>query len=82
MEYPASELGTAFSTNDLSLAAFMVVRGIKLLSAKRFGRTYRFVLQIDAQKAQALKMAYVNSECAKFDATVRDLKSILFGSNE
>ncbi len=80
MEPATPEIGTAFATNDLSLAAFMVVRGAKLLTAKRYGRSYKFVLQVTAQQAHTLKMAFVNSECSKFDAAVRDLKTILFGA--
>jgi hypothetical protein len=79
MEHQNSEIGTAFSTNDLSLAAFMIMCGIPLLSAKRLGKSYKFALKIDDQRAQNLKISFINSESARFDAAVRDLKTILFG---
>lgn len=75
-----AELGTAFATNDLSLAAFMIMRGALLLSARRLGKSYKFILKLDKIQAQDLKISYINSECAKFDAEVRHLKTILFGA--
>jgi hypothetical protein len=80
MEHQDLELGIAFATNDLSLAAFMIMRGAPLLSAKRLGKSYKFTLELDPRHAQDLKIAFINSECAKFDAAVRDLKTILFGA--
>lgn len=67
-----------FTTNDLSFAAYAMMRGCKLLSAKQLGRSYSFVLDMGELKQQALKIEYINSEAAKFDANVRDLKKILF----
>jgi hypothetical protein len=71
----------AFSTNDLSFAAYMIMRGAQLLSAKRFGKSYKFTLKLTVANAQELKIAYINSESARFDAAVRDLKTILFGGD-
>ena len=69
-----------FNTNDLSFTAYLMMRGCKLMQAKKLGRTYKFVLNIDGMNINALKIEYVNSESAKFDASVRDLKKILFSS--
>jgi len=67
-----------YTTNDLSFAAYAMMRGCKLLSAKQLGRSYNFVLDLGDMQQQSLKIEYVNSEAAKFDAYVRDLKKILF----
>ena len=67
-----------FSTNDLSFTAYLKMRGCKLISAKKLGTTYKFTLDIGERSAEKIKIEYVNSECAKFDAEVRDLKKILF----
>ena len=57
----------------------MIMCGTPLLSAKRLGKSYKFTLNITDQRAQNLKISFINSEAARFDAAVRDLKTILFG---
>ena len=67
-----------FCTNDLSLAAYMMLRGCKLVSAKKFGKSYSFTLDLIELNLDKIKVEYINSESAKFDASVRDLKKIMF----
>lgn len=70
---------TSFVTNDLSLTAYMVMHGEKLLAAQKFGRTYRFELVVSDQ-TEKLKLAFISSESARFDAAVRNVKKMLFGT--
>jgi hypothetical protein len=69
---------TSFSTNDLSFAAYLRMRGCKLVSARRLGRTYKFTLDLNGEAADHYKIEFINSEATKFDASVRDLKKIIF----
>jgi hypothetical protein len=80
MEHQDIETSSAFATNDLSFTAYMVMRGAILLDAKRLGKSYKFTLKLTPEQAKQLKIAYINSECTRFDAAVRDLKTILFGA--
>lgn len=71
-------MGKQFTTNDLSFAAYLMVRGCALMSAKCRGKTYSFTVDLGERGEHNMKVEYVNSESAKFDAAVRDLKKIMF----
>ena len=68
-----------FTTADIAIAAFLMMKGMKLLSATR-ERNGRFRFEFDDPNNEADKFAveFVNSESAKFDAHVKNLKNILF----
>ena len=66
----------------MSFAAYMLMHGAKLISAQKIGASYSFVLELGDLNIRTLQVSYVNSEVAKFDAAVRGLKTILFGSNQ
>jgi len=68
-----------FVTNDLSLTAYLIMNECELLDARKLGRSYTFVLNTNGQNTRTLKLNFVNSEAARFDAAVRDLKKIIFG---
>ena len=68
-----------YITSDIAIAAFLMMKGMQLISASR-ERNGRFRFEFDDSKNQADKFAveFVNSESAKFDAHVKNLKNILF----
>ena len=71
--------GKIYTTSDIAIAAFLMMKGMKLLSASR-ERSGRFKFEFDNLKNEADKLAveFVNSESARFDAHVKNLKNILF----
>ncbi len=71
--------GKIYVTSDIAIAAFLMMKGMKLLSATR-ERNGRFRFEFDDARNEADKFAveFVNSESAKFDAHVKNLKNILF----
>ena len=68
---------TNYATSDLSLAAFLKLRGLKLLSASKLatGR-FEFIFNDDGT-ADALSIDFANSEFAAYDANLRALKKTL-----
>ncbi len=68
-----------YITSDIAIAAFLMMKGMKLISATR-ERSGRFKFEFDDPNNQASKFAveFVNSEAAKFDAHVKNLKNIIF----
>ena len=68
-----------YITSDIALAAFLMMKGMKLLSAtrERNGRC-RFEFDNTKNLADSYAVEFVNSESAKFDAHVKNLKNILF----
>lgn len=65
-----------FETADLGMAAFLLVKGCHLLVAGREKNRYSFVFE-GQQKCAALSLEYVNSEFARFDASLKNLKSLI-----
>ena len=70
-----------FETSDIGIAAYVMMRGIKLIKASR-GNSGRFNFVFDDPSSLGAKYAvdYVNSESAKFDAHMKNLKNILYKS--
>lgn len=70
-----------FQTSDIGIAAFVMMKGLKLQQASK-GHNGRFLFIFDDPKKLGLQYAvdYVNSESARFDANMKNLKNILYKS--
>ncbi len=70
-----------FQTSDIGVAAYIMMRGLKLKSATRDNRgRFLFVFEDPDDKGQKLSVDFVNSEAALFDAHIKNLKNILYKS--
>lgn len=66
------------TTQDLFIAAYWHMRGLRVLSARRLDRRrYRFSFADPTGKAAELRMEFANSESARFDASQRVLKKLV-----
>lgn len=69
-----------YRTSDLALAAFLKMRGRKLLSACKLpGGRFEFHFEDDGS-CSTLALEFVNGEFSAYDAQVRALKKALYGS--
>ena len=70
-----------FQTSDIGIAAYVMMKGLKLKNASR-GHNGRFIFVFDDPQDEGKEYAvdYVNSESAKFDANMKNLKNILYKS--
>jgi len=70
-----------FETSDIGIAAYVMMRGLKLCKANR-GSNGRFNFVVDDKNnlGSTFALDYVNSETAKFDAHMKNLKNILYKS--
>ena len=68
-----------YKTSDIGIAAFIMMKGLKLVEAKRSssGR-FSFVFEDPSDLGRQYAVDYVNSESARFDANMKNLKNILF----
>jgi hypothetical protein len=68
-----------YKTSDLSIAAFLMMKGMKLLDAKRASNG-QFMFEFDDPQGQGVKYAieFTSSPCAVYDNHVRNLKKILY----
>tara|TARA_Y100001963_G_scaffold160093_1_gene267760 strand:- start:11488 stop:11706 length:219 start_codon:yes stop_codon:yes gene_type:complete len=67
-----------YTTSDLSLAAFLMMKGYKLVSAGNPGRRFEFIFEDKNSSAHSHALEYVNSEFCKFDNHLRSLRKILY----
>lgn len=68
-----------FQTSDIAIAAYLMMKGLKLSDAltQKSGR-FMFKFEDPNNQAFGYSIEYANSESAKFDAHIKNLKSILF----
>lgn len=70
-----------YITSDLALAAFLKLRGRKLVAAgKGPGGKFKFEFNDADGACAALALEFVNSEFSAYDAQVRALKKALNGA--
>lgn len=68
---------SSYTTSDLSLAAFLKLRGLKLASATKEGSgRFRFVFEDDG-RADSLALDFTNGEFSAYDANLRSLKKMI-----
>ena len=68
-----------YNTSDLSIAAYLMMKGMKLLNAYR-GSNGQFMFEFEDPNGDGVRLAieFTNSECAVYDNHVRNLKKILY----
>ena len=68
-----------FETSDIGIAAYVMMRGLKLRSATKSAKgRFSFEFEDPNDVGKDFEVDYVNSESAKFDANMKNLKNILF----
>lgn len=67
-----------FTTHDLGTAAFLMLKGKKLHNAFiNEKKVFVFQFEGDSQENRQIAIDYLNSDCAKFDSQVKNLKKLL-----
>lgn len=66
-----------FETPDIATAAFLLMRGLKLVSATNKTGKYNFVFEDPQNQALSICLEFINSECSVFDNHMRTLRGIL-----
>jgi hypothetical protein len=70
-----------FQTSDIGIAAYVMMKGLKLKDATRGNNgRFSFVFEDPHDLGKKYAVDYVNSESAKFDANMKNLKNILYKS--
>lgn len=68
-----------FITSDIAIASYVMMKGLTLIAARR-EKNGRFHFEFDDPNDVGNNYAieFVNSESAKFDSHVKNLKNIIF----
>ncbi len=68
-----------YTTSDIGIAAFLQLRGLKLLECKRLeSGKFHFAFADPEGQCQSLSIEFLDSDFCRFDNNVRNLKKILF----
>jgi hypothetical protein len=68
-----------YTTADISLAAFLLMRGMRIISARREKGKFVFEFENGENQAFDLSQEYVLSEYPRYDASLRQVKRMLYG---
>tara|TARA_Y100000034_G_C6658317_1_gene288503 strand:+ start:72 stop:299 length:228 start_codon:yes stop_codon:yes gene_type:complete len=68
-----------YKTSDLSIAAYIMMKGLKLINAFRT-QTGQFMFEFADPDSKAIQFAieFTGSDCAVYDNHIRNLKKILY----
>ena len=66
-----------FVTHDLSLAAYLLMKGLTLKSAKKVAGKFEFQYYDPDDRADALSLEFIGSDFATYDGYVRTLRGML-----
>ena len=83
MKMPQKEMmSKTFITNDLSIAAFLLMKGKTLLRADKSGHGSKYVFEFDdtAGDCQKVSLDFLSSECSIYDGYMRTLRGMLRNS--
>lgn len=68
-----------YETSDLAIAAYLMLKGLQLLSAGKLpSGKFQFIFADPDTKARQLAVQFLSSECCKFDTHVKNLKKLLY----
>lgn len=68
-----------FNTSDISFAAFLVMRGKRLMKVSRERGKFEFIFENFSEDEIELEQQYVGSELPRYDAALRQIKRKLYG---
>lgn len=73
----SKESNKTYTTSDLSLAAYLLMKGLDLKSAQKVVGKFEFIFSDPDSKADQLSLTFIGSEFAKYDGYVRTLRGML-----
>lgn len=68
-----------YTISDLSLASFILMRGVRLILAEKKGNKFEFTFESEKNIVESLEQEYIVSDFSKYDAAIRQLKRKLYG---
>ena len=68
-----------YITHDLSIAAFLLMKGQSIISVDKNGPRGRYVFEFDntSGKVEGIAMQFLSSECSVYDSHLRTLRGML-----
>lgn len=67
-----------YETSDIAISAYLVMKGLNLLSASRQGNRFKFIFENDRGLAESCEREYLSSDFPRYDASMRQIKRRLY----
>ena len=72
-------MNNCYTTSDLSLAAYLSMKGLALKKATKVANgRFEFTLEDPNDIGESLSLEYINSDFSKFDNQIRLVKKLLY----
>lgn len=69
-----------YETSDIAISAYLVMRGINLISATKVGNKFKFVFENQSGMTESMEREYLSSDFPRYDAAMRQIKRRLYKS--
>lgn len=69
-----------YETSDISISAYMVMKGMNLINATKIGNKFRFIFDNQSGLAETIEREYLSSDFPRYDASMRQVKRRLYKS--
>lgn len=69
-----------YETSDIAISAYLVMRGINLVSAMKVGNKFKFTFENLDGVAENMEREYLSSDFPRYDAAMRQVKRRLYKS--
>ena len=70
-----------YETSDIAISAYLVMRGVSLITATKVGNKFRFIFDDTNGLISALESEYLASDFPRYDASMRQIKRKLYKLN-
>ena len=67
-----------YETSDIAISAYLVMRGLGLVSATKSGNKFRFIFDDESGLAESYEREYLSSDFPRYDASMRQIKRRLY----
>jgi hypothetical protein len=67
-----------YETSDIAISAYLVMRGLTLLSATKTGNKFKFVFENQSDFAEIYEREYLSSDFPRYDASMKQIKRRLY----
>jgi hypothetical protein len=67
-----------YETSDISISAYLAMRGLTLLVAQKVGNKFRFIFDDQHGLAERYEREYLASDFPRYDASMRQIKRRLY----
>lgn len=67
-----------YETSDIAISAYLVMRGLTLITATKVGNKFKFVFDDSNNIVSTLESEYLASDFPRYDASMRQIKRRLY----